>query len=355
MLSSLINRLNFSPFEAIAIQSNWLEVITGNFENKIDWQEADIAIIGIDEQGATRIRERFFRLKKGAIQNYKVVDLGNIILTQNKDKQLIISKLCRILMENNVFPLLIGMNNEDVKGQFWAYSKEVNLAKVACEIDFETRDKQGNYSQLEYLLQSKSPKITQLYHLGHQEYLCQRAALNYLASNNSELWSLGKIQDSLRETEPLIRSSNLFSFDLSAITQSQSPATNNPQAFGLTAREACQLSWYAGTNVGLKSASFCNYSPQKDDNKQTAAVVATMMWYLIEGFYYRRKTLFHDKNSCDKYKVAITEELTLVFYKNKFNEKWWLEINENKIIPCSYQDYVQASKGDLPQRWIKNN
>lgn len=355
MLDKLIKRLNFSPFQEIAIQNNWLEIITGSFKHNSDWKNADIAIIGINKEAANAIRERFFRLKKGAIKKYQVIDLGNIIVNQSKDKTLIISKLCRILMSENVFPLLIGMEDEDIKGQFWAYQNQVNISKVACKIDFELKKSIGNETHLKHILKSKNPELAQLYHLAHQEYLCERESLNYLASNNFELWSLGKVQDNLQEVEPLIRSSNLFCFDLTAITQSQSPATNDPQAFGLTAREACQLAWYAGASLALKSASFCNYIPQKDENKQTAAVVATMMWYLIEGFYYRKPTDFHDKKSCDKYKVAVAEELTLVFYKNKSSGKWWIEINENKIIPCSYQDYAQASRGDLPQRWISNS
>ena len=49
----------------------------------------------------------------------------------------------------------------------------------------------------------------------------------------------------------------------------------------------------------------------------------------------------------------------LVFYKSRRAEKWWMEVeslgdSENKrVIPCTYEDYLHASQGDLPQRWIR--
>jgi formiminoglutamase len=48
----------------------------------------------------------------------------------------------------------------------------------------------------------------------------------------------------------------------------------------------------------------------------------------------------------------------LVFYKSILSEKWWLEVPDPKrpgplsVMPCSYQDYQQATRGELPIRWI---
>jgi hypothetical protein len=48
----------------------------------------------------------------------------------------------------------------------------------------------------------------------------------------------------------------------------------------------------------------------------------------------------------------------LVFYKAKRTEKWWLEVESladsaiKRVVPCSYEDYVYAAQGDLPNRWI---
>jgi formiminoglutamase len=43
------------------------------------------------------------------------------------------------------------------------------------------------------------------------------------------------------------------------------------------------------------------------------------------------------------------------------SEKWWMEVPypqgkekfaRNSIIPCSYADYLAATKGDVPERYI---
>jgi hypothetical protein len=48
----------------------------------------------------------------------------------------------------------------------------------------------------------------------------------------------------------------------------------------------------------------------------------------------------------------------MTFYKSKVSDTWWMEVealsgDKNiKIVPCSYDDYLAASKGEVPNRWI---
>ena len=55
---------------------------------------------------------------------------------------------------------------------------------------------------------------------------------------------------------------------------------------------------------------------------------------------------------------------SIIFYKSKFSEKWWMEVNypqgkekyaRNCIVPCSYTDYQAANEGELPERWISTH
>jgi formiminoglutamase len=55
------------------------------------------------------------------------------------------------------------------------------------------------------------------------------------------------------------------------------------------------------------------------------------------------------------------ESETLSFYKSKLSEKWWMEVpyasgkerySRNSIVPCSYNDYQTALKGEIPERYI---
>jgi hypothetical protein len=55
-------------------------------------------------------------------------------------------------------------------------------------------------------------------------------------------------------------------------------------------------------------------------------------------------------------------EYNACFYKNKKLNKWWMQIpllissdNQNLahhcFVPCSYSDYLEASEGNIPDRW----
>jgi formiminoglutamase len=163
--------------------------------------------------------------------------------------------------------------------------------------------------------------------------------------------------------EPAIRNADLLSFDITAIRSSDAPGNGNAQPFGLTGEEACQLCWYAGQNEKLSSAGFYEYNPDFDDvHKKTASVIATMVWYFVEGFYNRKNDSNFKSNDFLKYVVSMpVEPETLTFYKSKVTEKWWMEITyhrpgaryaRNSIIPCSYADYQTATKGEVPERYI---
>jgi formiminoglutamase len=181
---------------------------------------------------------------------------------------------------------------------------------------------------------------------------------------------MGDMRQNMQEIEPVIRNADMMSFDISAIKSSDAPGTTNPQPFGLTGEEACQICWYAGSNEKLSSAGFYNYSENLDDiHKKTAAIVATMLWYFIEGVYNRKNEKHFKSNDYMKYVVSLPfDPETMVFYKSKISEKWWLEVpypagkkergkllesySRNCIVPCSYSDYLSANKGELPERWI---
>ena len=89
-----------------------------------------------------------------------------------------------------------------------------------------------------------------------------------------------------------------------------------------------------------------------------------MIWCFFEGFFHKMKLFKPTDDDMVKYHVSMREgEYNACFYKNKKLEKWWMEIPiiksnssmpfENYFIPCSYNDYQIAVKGDMPERWWK--
>lgn len=350
-----------------------------------EFENADIAIVGVEEyrgagerqglaRAATAIRKKLYRLKK-SIGSYKIVDLGNIRSGISQEESCLrIKEVCSALMQNSVLPVLIGGSHDLAFGQFIAYEdleKLVSVLDVDATLDMDdTHEVYPNKKHIHQMLVHEPNYLFNFNQLGYQSYLVDQEAIALLEKLYFKAHRLGDIRKDLAEIEPVIRNADMMSFDLGAIKSSDAPGTQFPQPFGFTGEEACQICWYAGINDKLSSVGFFEYDPDLDDiHQKTASVAATMIWYFIEGFYHRRNEKDFKSQEYYKYVVSMpSEPATLVFYKNRRSEKWWMEVNypheaaqkrrlkadldRNCIIPCSYADYEEANRGELPERWI---
>jgi formiminoglutamase len=343
-----------------------------------DFKGADIAIFGVREErgtttnqgcnkGPDEIRKKLYNLKKGN-GSYRIVDLGNLNTGIDLDETYVrISEVCRILLENNVMPLILGGTHDLDYGQYKGYEemeKLISLLNIDAFLDLDDNKESAPASQHIHKILLHEPNYLLSYtHLAHQLYLIDPSSVSILEKLYFEAFRVGQMRTNLTEMEPAIRNADLLSFDITAIRSSDAPGNANAQPFGLTGEEACQLCWYAGMNEKLSSAGFYEYNPSYDDaNKKTASVIATMIWYFIEGFYHRKNEHNFKSNDFLKYVVSMpVEPETLAFYKSKVTEKWWMEVayhrpgaryTRNSIIPCSYSDYQTATKGEVPERYI---
>jgi len=158
----------------------------------------------------------------------------------------------------------------------------------------------------------------------------------------------------------------MMTFDITAIKSADAPATGRAQPFGLTGEEACQITWYAGMNEKLSSMGLYEYDPDLDDsNFKTASIVATMIWYFIEGYYNQKDHKDFKSKDYLNYVVSMgSSPGTITFFKSKLSDKWWMEVPypdgkakfaRNCIVPCSYEDYETANSGELPERYISTH
>ncbi|MBX2897611.1 MAG: formimidoylglutamase [Cyclobacteriaceae bacterium] len=343
-----------------------------------DYKGAHIAIIGVKEErgtttnsgcanGPDEIRKKLYNLKKGT-GAYRIVDLGNLKPGIDLDETYVrISEVCRILLENNVLPLILGGTHDLDYGQYRGYEemeKLISLLNIDAFLDLDDHREADKASQHIHKILLHEPNYLLSYtHLAHQLYLIDPASAAILEKLYFEAFRIGQMRTNLAEMEPAIRNADLMSFDVTAIRSSDAPGNANAQPFGLTGEEACQLCWYAGMNEKLSSAGFYEYNPDFDDaTKKTASVIATMIWYFIEGFYHRKHDTNFRSNDFLKYVVSMAAEPeSITFYKSKVTEKWWMEVAyhqpgarypRNSIIPCSYNDYQIATKGEVPERYI---
>lgn len=342
-----------------------------------DYKDAHIAILGIgDERGAgndslgsspDEIRKKLYNLKRGT-GSYRIVDLGNLNPGHDLDETYVrISEVCRILLEDNVLPLIIGGSHDLDYGQYLAYEtldKLVSFLNVDAFLDLdEKKDSIVNTQHIHKILLHEPNYLFSYTHLAYQSYLLDPISVSILEKLYFEAFRIGQMRTNLQEIEPAIRNADMVSFDITAIRSSDAPGNSRAQPFGLTGEEACQICWYAGLNEKLSSIGFYEYNPELDDvHKKTASVIATMIWYFIEGYHHRKNEQNFRSNDFMKYVVSMpVEPETLTFYKSKFSDKWWLEVpnpsgnkryTRNSVVPCSYNDYQLAVKGEVPERYI---
>jgi arginase family enzyme len=336
-----------------------------------------IAIIGIEEyrgtgdeglensiQSTTVIRNKLFHLKKGH-NNYSLADLGNLKIGENlMESRSLISCVGELLLKIQVLPVFIGGSHDLDVGQFKAYqhmNKLVNLLTVDAKMDMEDA---GNFQELhsQEIVLHEPNYLFNYCHLAYQSFLTDPEVVITLEKLYFDHVRLGQLRDNFKETEPLIRNADLLSFDLCAINASDAPGAIDAQPFGLSAAEACQICWFAGTSEKLSSIGIYGYHASRDDLRmKTASIIATMIWYFIEGFYQRKDSLSFKSSDYIKYTVSLDAKPSILhFYKSKLSGKWWLQIPKNKgekykrdtIIPCSYHDYQTAQKGEIPERWV---
>lgn len=377
-------KLFFDPVNQVAItdlpSSALAHSLYVNDTKMPELEGMDIALIGLQEArgaaeafrsgislAALEVRKSLYGLKKGS-GVLKVIDLGNFRNgPELEDTYQRLQEVCSFLMEKSILPVIFGGSHNLDFGQFTAYEnleKLITVLNVDNKLDLD--DPKGSlpdYSHIHRIFRHDPNFLFNYYHLAHQSYLVESKESDLLEKLSFEAVRLGVVKENIKELEPLVRDSDMLTFDVSAIQAHYCPGATDSKVYGLTGEEACQICWYAGLNDKLSSIGIYGYDVNRDtEDRKTAFVLATMIWYFIEGFYSRRG----DKNfrSVDYlvYEVSLGgEPSTIKFYKSKISEKWWMEVPHpeepagfmrSRMIPCSYSDYETALQGEVPVRWI---
>jgi formiminoglutamase len=376
-LTIFFSPIDESVYQNISVQASFFKNIKVFTEKMPDYKDAHIAILGVREargsqhsgvaEGPDEIRRKLYNLKRGT-GAMKIVDLGNLNPGHDLEESYVrLSEVCRMLLESNVLPVILGGSHDLDYGQYAAYEtmdKLVSFLNVDAFLDLdEKKDSPANTSHIHKILLHEPNLLFSYAHLAYQSYLIDPLCVSILEKLYFEAFRVGQIRNNLQEIEPVVRNADALSFDVTAIRSADAPGNALAQPFGLTGEEACQICWYAGLNEKLSTVGFYEYNPTFDDShKKTASVIATMVWYFVEGYYHRKNDQNFTSNDFLKYVVSMpSEPETLTFYKSKFSDKWWMEVPypngkkryaRNSTVPCSYTDYQIATKGEVPERYI---
>ncbi|HKK80133.1 MAG TPA: arginase family protein, partial [Phaeodactylibacter sp.] len=235
----------------------------------------------------------------------------------------------------------------------------INLVAVDERIAYRPKAEDVERHYLTEVLESRHSRLFHLNFLGLQGHFVPPALFDYLDERHFGYTRLGQARSDIAELEPSIRDGDLLSFHLAAIRHSEAPGQAAPSPNGFTADEACQICRYAGMSDKLKAFGLYGFRQKWDQRGQTAQLAAQMVWYFIEGFHSRWGDFPASMDGLVEYIVDYKAlEYQLTFWRSERSNRWWMQVpvdtdhsyQRHRLVPCSYNDYLQACKDELPDR-----
>ena len=340
-----------------------------------DINYAEIAIFNIPEyEGSAnihsvhecKIRDAFYRLYFEDFN--KIVDLGSLnLMSTRKESFDLIVEVCKDLIYKGVIPVIIGGGQDISYAIYKAYAKlEKTISFCAVDSAFDIGnhdDKLKSSSYLSKIISFKPNHLFNYINIGYQSYFVKPEEIQLLNSLNFEIHRLGKIRNNMHEIEPFFRNTDFVSFDITSLRSSSLIANVYATPNGFDSEEACKIARYSGISDKMSCFGIFEYNQDLDTQNQSSQLIAQMIWYFIEGFKSRKNELNPNKENCTKYTVAFEDGLTEIdFFKSLTSSRWWMGVPfknsktnqfDTYFVPCSYEDYTLANKGEIPSRWLK--
>jgi len=331
-----------------------------------DIDEAQIILLGCGEQrgsGLTKgqseapdiIRRHFYSLYYWH-PDIKIADVGNIKTgSLYTDSYAALKTVVQELMNDGKTVIILGGSHDLTLSQYNAYAESKKLIEASCVdalIDLNLDSPFKNENFLMDLLTGEPNFVRHYNHIAFQSFYVHPRMLETMDKLHFDCYRVGSVKENIDEMEPVIRNSNLLSFDISAIANAYAPA-NSLSPNGLNGEEACVLMRYAGMSPNVNSIGIYGYDPQLDKDELTAKQISHMLWYVLDGRSRgRREAQIDERDSFNEYHMAFAEVET-TFLQSKKTGRWWMQLPDKKFIACSYKDYLLASSNEIPERWLR--
>ena len=362
-------------------QNNWQTTQIGyqiQSNNSITFPEykyCEIALFNIREyQGSDNLfTDKECKIRKEIYSLHfdtppRICDLGFLDLSDSRKESFKkIEEVCAELLKNGILPIVIGGGHDITYALYKSYSsldKSITLTTVDKKFDLGIKDeKLSNTNFFSKILEAKPNNLFHYCNIGYQTFFVSPLAINMLNDLNFDSIRLGNVTSKIRNVEPVLRNTDLLSFDLSAIRHSDISANKYSSPNGLTGVEACKIMRYAGLSDKLSLLSICEYNQLLDLSGQSSKLISQMVWYFLDGVKSRKNELNPNIKNCIKYTVSFDDgKNEIIFYKSNLSARWWMGVPFKNLdssnldyyfVACSYEDYEQANKGEIPNKWIK--
>lgn len=330
-----------------------------------DLEDADIVLVGCGEQrgdgsgiyslAADVVRAQFYSLYYWH-KEVTIADVGNIKCGASlTDTYAALRTVITELIGIGKKVLIIGGSHDLTLAQYDSYiwlNRIIETTVVDAMIDLHMDSPLRSKNFLMEMLTGDPNFIRHYNHIAFQSYFVNPGMLETMDKLRFDCYRLGVVKDHIEEMEPVLRNTNLLSFDISAIQRSAAPS-NYLSPNGLDGEDACQLSRYAGMSPALNSFGIYGYTVENDIQQLTAKQIAQMLWYFVDGIWQgKHEALLAQRESFVEYNTAFAE-IDTVFLQSKKTGRWWMQLPDKSYIACSYQDYIQASSNEIPERWLR--
>ncbi|HTO17051.1 MAG TPA: formimidoylglutamase [Edaphocola sp.] len=335
----------------------------------LDFSEADIVLLGCGEMrgedfnnsvysdAPNAIRKAFYELYNW-FPNIVIADLGNIIQGSTfADTRAALKVVLSEIKNAGKIVLLLGGSQDLTMQQYEVYKNNQELVEVSVIdslIDLEEgEDVNPSRSFLMELLTAEPNFVKHYNHIGFQSYFTHPSMLEALDKLRFDFHRLGKVRGDLEDMEPVLRSTNILSVDMSVVRGCDAPFNHQSSPNGLFGDELCQLMRYAGMSKDLNSIGIYGYYPELDVHENGAKLIAQMLWYFIDGYRVRQSEVsLAQKDQFFSYHVPFTQ-YEAQFIQSKVTNRWWLQLPDGAYIPCSEKDYDTSTKNEVPERWLR--
>jgi formiminoglutamase len=329
----------------------------------------NIAILGIPEargsycsqlaEGPDAIRRHLYSLTTFPPE-INIVDIGNVKCgTELKDTYAAVTMIAEELSPLGIHLLILGGCQDLavplIKG---SSRKEFNLVIVDDRID-NSVDEQ---SSVDEFFINNLPVGTSVSVIGVQSYfICEQEHDITGEGHNGDILTLGEVRSDIKEIEPILRKSDLVSFDFSSLKSSEAPGQYRISPNGLTGEEACQVAWYSGISTTPSWFGLFGYTPSTDSTTSGAMMAAQISWYFINGISKRLdEEPVGEATNFEHYYIAVDGlDDPIQFLLHPISKRWWMEVPSEDCtlfpvrIPCSKKDYRKACENEISEKWWK--
>ena len=307
------------------------KIVVYEEEELPDLKEADIILVGCNEirgswqlypglSGPDIVRRHFYSLYQWHT-DVKLVDIGNIITGAGlHDTYAALKTVLAELTDIGKTVVVLGGSHDLTLAQYHAFTSRKKIIEATCidaliDLSMESLNRSENF--LMEMLTGEPNYIDHYNHIGFQSYYVHPHMLETMDKLRFDCFRVGHVKESIEEMEPVIRNSQLISFDIAAIANAYAPA-NQISPNGLTGEEACALMRFAGLSPTVNTIGIYGYVPERDRDDLTAKQISHMLWYLVDGHNRgRREARLEEKDAFNEFHMAFAEIETVFFTKQK--------------------------------------